>query len=64
MRLAIDTGMVRLLDDPLYPALGPIQGARVSLGQQFLPKLSKLVADGALRLPRALECEAREGLAA
>jgi hypothetical protein len=64
MQLAIDTGMVRLLDDPLYPALGPIQGARVSLGQQFLPKLSQLVADGVLRLPPSRECEARESLAA
>lgn len=64
MQLAIDTGMVRLLDDPLFPALGPIQGARVSLGQQFLPKLSKLVSDGVLRLPSERECEERESLAA
>lgn len=64
MQLAIDTGMVRLLDDPLFPALGPVQGARVSLGQQFLPKLSELVADGVLRLPPARECEERQSLAA
>jgi hypothetical protein len=54
MPLAIDTGMVRLLDDPLFPPLGPVRGARVSLGQQFLAKLGDLVAEGVLRLPTAL----------
>jgi hypothetical protein len=53
MQLATDTGMVRLLDDPLFPPLGPVRGARVSLGQQFLPKLGELVACGVLRLPPA-----------
>jgi hypothetical protein len=53
MQLATDTGMLRLLDDPLFPPLGPIEGARVSLGQQFLPKLSELVATGVLRPPTA-----------
>ena len=53
MQLATDTGMVRLLDDPLFPPLGPVEGARVSLGQQFLPKLSELVATGVLRPPTA-----------
>lgn len=51
MTFATATGMVRLIDDLSYPPLGPIAGARVALGQHFLPRLSALVAAGDLRLP-------------
>ena len=63
MQLATDTGMVRLLDDPLFPPLGPVRGARVSLGQHFLPKLSELVAGGVLR-PPPMQDDPRPSLAA
>lgn len=64
MQLAADTGMVRLLDDPLFPPLGPIEGARVSLGQQFLPRLSEIVAAGVLRPPTAPSTPAQRFVAA
>jgi hypothetical protein len=51
MEFALTAGMVRLIDDRIYPPLGPIAGARVALGQHFLPRLSQLVAAGQLRLP-------------
>jgi hypothetical protein len=51
MTFASAAGMVRLIDDRIYPPLGPIAGARVALGQHFLPRLSTLVAAGDLRLP-------------
>ena len=44
------TGMVRELNDPLYPPLGPISGARVGIGQEFLAQLSDLVQRGVLTL--------------
>ena len=51
------------IDDPLFPPLGPVRGARVSLGQHFLPKLSELVAGGVLR-PPPMQDDPRPSLAA
>lgn len=51
MTFASTAGMVRVIDDSTYPPLGPITGARVALGQHFLPWLSALVAAGDLQLP-------------
>jgi hypothetical protein len=55
-----ETGAIRHLDDPLYPPLGPVQGARVSLGAAFLERISDLVRSGVLTLeddrPEALTC--------
>lgn len=54
MDIALKAGMVRLLDDPLYPPLGPVRGARVSLGTQFLDRVAEMVAAGTLGLPAEL----------
>jgi hypothetical protein len=48
------TGVITRLDDP-YPPLGPLAGARVSLGEGYLPHISDLVQRGVLTLePRVI----------
>lgn len=44
------TGALRRLDDPKYPPIGNVAGARVSLNQTFLAHVSELVRSGALTL--------------
>lgn len=46
----MSTSAVRFLDDPLYPPLGPVRGARVALGAAFLDQISVLVRTGRLQL--------------
>lgn len=51
MAFATGSGMVRVIEDPTYPPLGPVGGVRIGLGQPFLDQVSQLVASGALQLP-------------
>jgi|GEM_PF-6309870 len=46
-------GVLRELNEPRFPPLGPVRGLRVSLGEAFLAQVSSLVRSGAIRLPAA-----------
>jgi hypothetical protein len=50
MSWCFSSGAVRYLDDPLYPPVGPIRGARVGLGTAFLDQISHLVKSRQLQL--------------
>lgn len=48
------TGALRTLDDPKYAPIGPISGARLSIGgSTFLNQVSTLIRSGVLVLPRS-----------
>lgn len=46
----LHTNAVQSLDDPLHPALGPIEAMRVSLTDHFVNYISESVREGALTL--------------
>lgn len=46
-------GVLRELNEPRFPPLGPVRGLRVSLGEAFLAQVSSLVRSGEIRLPAA-----------
>jgi len=51
MGWALEAGIVRELNEPRFPPLGPVRGLRVGLGQGFVTKISLLVRQGFLTLP-------------
>jgi len=55
MSWCFSSGAVRYLDDPLYPPVGPVRGARVGLGAAFLDQISQLVKSGQLQLEHRSE---------
>ena len=46
----LDKGAVQVMDSTMYPALGPITGARVSVTDHFVQFISDSVRQGTLRL--------------
>ena len=46
----LDKGAVQVMDSAMYPALGPITGARVSVTDHFVQFISDSVRQGTLRL--------------
>ncbi|HET9645424.1 MAG TPA: hypothetical protein VFP68_19175, partial [Burkholderiaceae bacterium] len=63
MTEAFGSGLVKPVDDAVFPPLGPIRGMRISLGQGFANQLSQWVASGALTL-QAEHVIDKEGVAA